>query len=98
MRVSSPALLLARSNDGRACRKASPATSPAFFCTAGELAFFFFFAAKYVATKLGITTDELTSYLNMEKRTYEDFKSQQSIYNFGAKVLRLLKIEKGGKR
>jgi len=53
---------------------------------------------EYVATKLGITIDELNSYLNMEKRTYEDFKSQQSIYNFGAKVLRLLKIEKGGKR
>ena len=53
---------------------------------------------EYVATKLGITIDELNSYLNMKKRTYEDFKSQQTIYNFGAKVLRLLKIEKGGKR
>ena len=35
---------------------------------------------------------------SMPKKTYKDYKSQENIYNLGAFVMRLLGIEKGGKR
>lgn len=53
---------------------------------------------EYIANKLDITVDELRGYFNAPKKTYKDYKSQESIYNLGAKVLRLLGKEKGGKR
>ena len=53
---------------------------------------------EYVATKLGITVKELQSYMELPKKTYKDYKSQQSIYNLGAKVLKALGLEIGGKR
>ncbi|MBL1351789.1 MAG: N-acetyl sugar amidotransferase [Zetaproteobacteria bacterium] len=53
---------------------------------------------EFVATKLGISTDELQSYLDGPNRSYKDFKSQDRIYQIGAKVMRLLGIERGGKR
>lgn len=52
----------------------------------------------YIANKLGITSDELTSYLTAPNKTYKDYKNQQSIYDFGAKIMRKLGLEKGGKR
>jgi N-acetyl sugar amidotransferase len=53
---------------------------------------------EYVATKLGISVAELQGYLNQPKKTYKDYKSQDSIYSFGSKVLKFLGIEIGGKR
>jgi N-acetyl sugar amidotransferase len=53
---------------------------------------------EYVATKLGITVNELQSYFEMPKRTYKGYKSQESIYLIGAKVMRMLGLERGGKR
>lgn len=53
---------------------------------------------EYVATKLDITVAELHGYLQSSKKTYRDYKSQQSIYNVGAKVLKLFGMEIGGKR
>lgn len=53
---------------------------------------------EYIATKLGISIDELQGYLDGPNRTYRDYKSQENIYNVGAKVMRLLGKEKGGKR
>lgn len=53
---------------------------------------------EYIATKLGITVEELNSYMTMEKRSYKDYKSQESIYFFGSRVMRALGLEKGGKR
>lgn len=53
---------------------------------------------EFVANKLGITIEELKSYFNAPKRTFKDYKSQENIYNLGASVLRLLGMEKGGKR
>jgi len=53
---------------------------------------------EFVANKLGISVDVLKSYLNAPKKTYKDYKSQESIYRFGAKVMRALGFEKGGKR
>ena len=53
---------------------------------------------EYVATKLGITVKELQSYMDAPNKTYKDYKSQENIYNVGAKIMRLLGLEKGGKR
>jgi hypothetical protein len=53
---------------------------------------------EYVANKLGISSKELKSYFDAPNKTYKDYKSQVNIYKLGAKVMRLLKLEKGGKR
>lgn len=53
---------------------------------------------EFVANKIGISVDELQGYMNMPKKTFKDYKSQESIYNIGAKVMRTLGLEKGGKR
>lgn len=53
---------------------------------------------EYVANKLGVSVAELQSYMDAPNKTYKDYKSQDRIYNIGAKVMRLLGLEKGGKR
>ena len=53
---------------------------------------------EYIATKLGITVEELQGYMDAPNKTYKDYRSQESIYTIGAKVMRMLGIEKGGKR
>lgn len=53
---------------------------------------------EYVATKLGISVDELQSYMDAPNKTYKDYKSQENVYNVGAKIMRVLGLEKGGKR
>lgn len=53
---------------------------------------------EYVATKLGISVGELDGYFKAPKKTFRDYRSQQSIYAVGAPVMRLLGLELGGKR
>jgi len=53
---------------------------------------------EYVATKLGITIDELRGYLEGPNKTYRDYKSQQTYYYWGAKVMKAFGLEIGGKR
>lgn len=53
---------------------------------------------EFVSTKLGITTEQLKLYFDMPKKSYRDYKSQEFVFNLGAKVLKFLGIEKGGKR
>ena len=55
-------------------------------------------AASAVATKLAISVEELHGYLNAPKRTYKDFRSQAWLYNIGARVMKGLRLEIGGKR
>jgi N-acetyl sugar amidotransferase len=52
----------------------------------------------FVATKLGISVDELLGYLRAPNKSYKDYRSQESIYALGAKVMRLVGLEMGGKR
>jgi N-acetyl sugar amidotransferase len=52
----------------------------------------------YVANKLSITIEELNSYMDLQKRTYRDYKNQEQIYALGAKVMKAFGIEVGGKR
>ena len=53
---------------------------------------------EYVATKLGISVDELQGYMDAPNKSYQDYKSQESIYLLGARAMRLLGLERGGKR
>lgn len=54
--------------------------------------------SEFVATKLGITIEELQGYMDSPKKTYEDYKSQESVYAVGAKVMKFFGLELGGKR
>ena len=49
---------------------------------------------EYIATKLGITVDELRGYHEAPNKTYQ-VRSQQAIYALGAPVMRLLGLELG---
>jgi hypothetical protein len=53
---------------------------------------------EYISNKLGISVDELWSYFYAPPKTFKDYKSQENLYAFGARILRLLNLEKGGKR
>lgn len=53
---------------------------------------------EFIATKLGITSDELNGYLRAPNKTYRDYKSQMWIYDFGSRAAKALGLEVGGKR
>lgn len=53
---------------------------------------------KYIATKLGISVEQLQGYLNAPKKFYWDYRNQQSMFKTGAKVLKFLGIERSIKR
>jgi hypothetical protein len=53
---------------------------------------------EFVATKLGITVQELQRYMDQPNRSYRDFKSQENIYAMGVGVLKRLGLHRGGKR
>jgi hypothetical protein len=52
----------------------------------------------YVATKLGISAEELRFYFTMPKKYYWDYKNQQDLFRIGAKILHMLGVEKVKKR
>lgn len=53
---------------------------------------------EYVATKLGITVSELQGYMDAPNKTFRDYRSQEAFYAIGARAMRLLGLELGGKR
>ncbi len=52
----------------------------------------------YIATKLGISPEELRKYFKMEKKFYWDYRNLESVFNFGAKILKALGVERSIKR
>ncbi len=53
---------------------------------------------EYVANKLDISTAELQGYLDGPNKTYRDYRSQEAYYAVGARVMKGLGLELGGKR
>jgi len=53
---------------------------------------------EYVATKLGISVEELQSYMDAPNKSYRDYRSQEQVYWLGARVMRFFGLELGGKR
>lgn len=52
----------------------------------------------YIATKLGISSEELRGYFEMPTKFYWDYKNQVGMFNFGAKVLKAIGVEQSIKR
>jgi N-acetyl sugar amidotransferase len=52
----------------------------------------------FIATKLGISREELQGYFTMPKKYYWDYKNQQNIFRYGAKIMNLMGAEKVKKR
>ena len=52
----------------------------------------------YISTKLGINSEELQNYMDMPKKYFWDYSNQDSIFNFGAKILKFIGVEKSIKR
>lgn len=53
---------------------------------------------EYIANKLEIPVNELRSYFDAPNKSYRDYKNQQIVYDIGAKAMRTLGLELGGKR
>ena len=53
---------------------------------------------EYIATKLRITVDELRGYHKMPLKTYRDYRNQEWLFDFGAKALKFLGVERAVKR
>jgi hypothetical protein len=53
---------------------------------------------EYIATKLGISVEELRGYHQMPLKTYKDYKNQAWMFDLGAKALKMLGIERAVKR
>lgn len=53
---------------------------------------------EYIATKLGISVQELRSYHEMPRKSYKDYRNQEWMFDLGAKVLQWLGAEKAIKR
>jgi len=53
---------------------------------------------EYIANKLRISVDELRSYHEMPKKWYWDYPNQEAMFDFGAKVLKAIGVERSIKR
>lgn len=53
---------------------------------------------EYIATKLGVTVDELRQYHAMPKKTYKDYRNQEWLFDLGARGLKWLGVERAVKR
>lgn len=52
----------------------------------------------YVATKLGISSDEFNHYFSIPKKFYWDYKNQETMFNAGARILKAIRLESSIKR
>ena len=52
----------------------------------------------FVCNKLGIDLTTFNHFLNLPLKQYSDYKNQKYIYSIGAYLMKLLKLEVGGKR
>ena len=51
---------------------------------------------KYIATKLGISTEELQSYFDMPQKFYWDYKNETDFINIGARIAKSLGLYRRG--
>jgi hypothetical protein len=52
----------------------------------------------YIATKLGISVEDLRSYHTMPKKWFRDYKNQEWLFDLGARVLQFIGAEGAIKR
>lgn len=49
---------------------------------------------EYIATKLGISVNELQGYMNAPNKSFRDYKSQESIFLVGAKIMNIFGLDR----
>jgi len=49
---------------------------------------------EYIATKLGISVEELGGYMKLPNKSYKDYKSQLSLFILGTKIMKFLGLER----
>jgi hypothetical protein len=49
---------------------------------------------EYIATKLGITVEELHGLMVGQNKSYKDYKSSKLIIDLGVKILRIFGVQK----
>jgi hypothetical protein len=49
---------------------------------------------EYIATKLGISVNELQGYMDLPKKSVRDYKSQEGMFFIGSKIMSALGIDK----
>jgi N-acetyl sugar amidotransferase len=54
--------------------------------------------SEYVATKLGISVEELMGYFSAPNKSYKDYNSQAYLYAIGSFIMKVLKLDFGGRR
>lgn len=52
----------------------------------------------FIASKLRISVEELRSYHEMPKKSHRDYRNQEWMFDFGAKALKAIGVEKATKR
>lgn len=52
----------------------------------------------YIAKKIGISIDELKKYLYMPKKYYWDYRNIDKVFNVGAKIMKIMGLERSIKR
>jgi N-acetyl sugar amidotransferase len=53
---------------------------------------------EFVGNKLGVSVSDLERFMGLPKRTYRDYRSQRLLYEGGARAMKALGLEVGGKR
>lgn len=53
---------------------------------------------EFVANKLDMSVEELQACMDLPKKTFRDYRNQEHIYQVGARFMRAMGIELGGKR
>lgn len=53
---------------------------------------------EYIATKLDISVSELQGYFNATNKSHKDYRNQESVFVFGANVMKYLGLERAIKR
>lgn len=53
---------------------------------------------EFIATKLGVSVEELRRYHEMPRKTWRDYRNQAWIFDIGSRVLKALGVEKSVKR
>jgi len=53
---------------------------------------------EYIANKLEISVDELRDYHQMPKKWFRDYKNEEWLFDFGAKVMKFMGLERAIKR
>ena len=53
---------------------------------------------EFIATKLGISADELRNYHQIQKKSFRDYKNQEWLFDIGAKILKAIGAERSIKR